>query len=344
MSLIEVFKYVTLGCLFTGFILKLLLKIKFGQALLDKPNHRSLHTVPTPRIGGLVFVPVSVLLGLIIQFDNLSNLIFIAPFTIALLLIFTLGIIDDRQGLTASRRLALQFVSATLCWLGILLASKILSNVNFDWDSFNPWLYPASLLAIVLIAWSINLVNFMDGANGLVALVSIVGLVCLSVLIPDQKVRTSVLILVGCLIAFLYFNLVTNQIFMGDAGSTCLGMTLGTLCIWGVIEKYWDWTFALITFAPLVFDSTLTLLRRIFKRERFWEAHRSHLYQRLISECNFSHLRVSICYSLASAAGFFVLYASMASSLLMRYSAAALVGVTYICTFYILNRWISAKK
>jgi UDP-N-acetylmuramyl pentapeptide phosphotransferase/UDP-N-acetylglucosamine-1-phosphate transferase len=344
MSLIENFSYVILGCLITGFILRRLLKIQFGQTLLDKPNHRSLHTVPTPRIGGLVFVPVSTLLGLTNQFDKLSNLILIVPFAAAVLFIFTLGIIDDRRGLSALRRLFLQFISASLCWFGILLATQSLGIVNIIWDSFNPWFYITSLLAIVLITWSINLVNFMDGANGLVASISIVGLACLSFLIPDQKVRLSVLALIGSLIAFLYFNLVAKKIFMGDAGSTCLGLTLGTLCIWGVIAQYWEWTFALITFAPLLFDASLTLFRRILKRERFWEGHRSHLYQRLIFECNFSHLRVSVWYSLASATGFFVLYATLASSLLMRYSAAVLVGVTYICTYYILNRWISAKK
>ncbi len=344
MSLIQNFSYAILGCLVTGIILQLLLKSQFVQTLLDKPNHRSLHTVPTPRIGGLVFVPVSALLGLTIQFDKLSNLILIAPFTIAVFFIFILGVIDDRRGLSASRRLFLQFVSATICCFGIFLATKSLGIVNIIGDSFNPWFYLASLLAIVLITWSINLVNFMDGANGLVASVSIVGLACLSLLIPDQKVRISVLVLVGSLIAFLYFNLVAKKIFMGDAGSTCLGLTLGTLCIWGVIAQYWNWTVALITFAPLLFDASLTLLRRILKRERFWEGHRSHLYQRLISEGNFSHLRVSVCYSLASATGFFIIYATLASSLLMRYSAAVLVGVTYICTYYILNRWISAKK
>jgi UDP-N-acetylmuramyl pentapeptide phosphotransferase/UDP-N-acetylglucosamine-1-phosphate transferase len=344
MSLIQNLSSAILGCLITAFILHILVKIQFGQTLLDKPNHRSLHTVPTPRIGGLVFVPVSALLSLTIQFDKLSNLMLIAPFTMALLFLFTFGVIDDRASLSALRRLFLQFVSAALCWLGIFLASKNLGIVHTIWDSSNLWLYLVSLLAIILITWSINLVNFMDGANGLVASVSVVGLACLLLLIPDQKLRISVLLLIGSLIAFLYFNLVAKKIFMGDAGSTCLGLTLGTLCVWGVIAQYWDWTFALITFAPLLFDASLTLLRRILKRERFWEGHRSHLYQRLISECNFSHLRISVWYSLASATGFFVLYAAQASSLLMRYSAAVLVGVTYICTYYILNRWISAKK
>jgi UDP-N-acetylmuramyl pentapeptide phosphotransferase/UDP-N-acetylglucosamine-1-phosphate transferase len=343
MSLIANFTYAALGCLVTVLIIQLLLRLNISQALLDKPNHRSMHTVPTPRIGGLVFVPVSASLCLLSQFDSLSNLVLIAPFAIALLIVYLLGAVDDRFSLTATRRLILQFVSATLCWLGIVLALKNLGMSGPSSSAFNVGSYLAGLVAIFLIVWSINLVNFMDGANGLVALVCVVGLCCLSLLIPNKKMQIAVSALVGCLLAFLYFNVVVRKIFMGDAGSTSLGLVIGALSVWGVSAQYWHWTIAVAPFAPLVFDASLTLLWRIYRRERFWEAHRSHLYQRLISEGHFSHLRVSIWYSTAGALGFAVLCGTLSSSILMSHTVAALEGVTYICIYYISNRWISAK-
>jgi UDP-N-acetylmuramyl pentapeptide phosphotransferase/UDP-N-acetylglucosamine-1-phosphate transferase len=338
---IEQFSFAILGCFLTACVIPILLKLKFSQSLLDKPNHRSMHTIPTPKIGGLVFIPVSFLICLISQINNLANLKLLAPFAVALFITYALGAADDRLGLTAIRRLFLQFASAFLCWFGVFLMTNSLASIS---SALGPWFFVFSCAAIVLIVWSINLVNFMDGANGLVALVSSVGLLCLATLVPDQKIRIAIFGLLGSLMAFLYFNVVAKKIFMGDAGSTCLGLIIGTFCFWGAIENHWDWPVGLITFGPLLFDSTLTLIGRVFKGERFWEGHRSHLYQRLISECKLSHLRVSVYYALATATGFFVICVTLSSSLLMRYSAAALVGVTYICIYYILNRWISAKK
>jgi Fuc2NAc and GlcNAc transferase len=252
MSLKETTIYAVLGCLITGLLLKQLLRLRIGQALMDKPNHRSMHLEPTPRLGGLVFVPVSALLCLISQFRSASGLFILVPFAIGLLIVFSTGAIDDRRGLTAIGRLILQFVSAILVWAGIVLASKSLGIHNASFSTFDLWFYLAGLISIVVIVWSINLVNFMDGANGLVALVSVVGLICLSFLIPDQKLKIAVFALVGSLIAFLYFNVIARTVFMGDAGSTSLGLVIGTLSIWGVIAQYWHWTIAIAPFAPLI--------------------------------------------------------------------------------------------
>jgi UDP-N-acetylmuramyl pentapeptide phosphotransferase/UDP-N-acetylglucosamine-1-phosphate transferase len=333
--------YAVLGCAITACAIPVVLKFRITQLLLDQPNHRSLHSVAMPRIGGLVFIPVSFCLWITTQFNAITSTFSLSFFALSLLLILITGALDDRLGLTALKRLAVQFVAAGLSWFAVVQTSS--GSFGFP-NTLQPWFIVASLISILIIVWSINLVNFMDGANGLVASVCFVGLVCLSFLVPDQKVKLLIFALVGSLVGFLYFNVIKVKVFMGDAGSTSLGLIAGSLCIWGIHANHWDWTFALFSFGPLFFDATLTLVHRMVNREKFWEAHRSHLYQRLIYDGNFSHRRVSACYSLACATGFLVLCVTLSSPLLMRYSVATLIAVTYICTYYILIRWISAKK
>ncbi len=336
------------SCGASAIVLACLIRSKASALLLDKPNHRSMHTQSTPRIGGLVFIPISFLIcAVTIAPTNhwRSGAIFLLAFA----LVFFLGVLDDRLGLSARIRLIAQFIAGVLAWLAIQLASQdfdmrpvIAAPLISGEVKFLPLII--AMFFVLMIVWSINLVNFMDGINGLVGGVSLAGICCLVWYIPNGSIKTALYALGGSLVAFIYFNAFAKKVFMGDAGSTSLGLILGALNTWGITVGYWDPLIAFVTFAPLLIDATLTLIGRILRGERFWEAHRSHIYQRLVSERSLSHLQVSALYSMATMSGCLLLTTVHLSPTLMRYSVAFVILFTYICIYYILNRWISTKN
>jgi UDP-N-acetylmuramyl pentapeptide phosphotransferase/UDP-N-acetylglucosamine-1-phosphate transferase len=100
---------------------------------------------------------------------------------------------------------------------------------------------------------------------------------------------------------FLVFNFPPARIFMGDAGAVPLGFLAGSLGVLGWSRGLWPLWFPLLVFAPFVCDATLTLLRRLLRRERVWQAHREHYYQRLV-RMGFGH-RGTACIEYAAMAG-----------------------------------------
>jgi UDP-N-acetylmuramyl pentapeptide phosphotransferase/UDP-N-acetylglucosamine-1-phosphate transferase len=145
---------------------------------------------------------------------------------------------------------------------------------------------PAVLALLILaIAWSANLYNFMDGADGLAGGMALFGFGAYAIaaeqagLAPHAAVSAA---LAAAAAAFLLFNFPPARIFMGDVGSVPLGFLAGALGIAGWREGAWPLWFPMLVFAPFACDATLTLARRLLRRERVWQAHREHYYQRLV--------------------------------------------------------------
>jgi UDP-N-acetylmuramyl pentapeptide phosphotransferase/UDP-N-acetylglucosamine-1-phosphate transferase len=233
-----------------------------GRLALDQPSARSLHSSSLPRSGGVVMMAMICLASL-----PASNEF--TP-TIGLALVLAIvSLLDDRVGLPVIPRLTIHIACAAL---GIFLVM--------------PETQPAvSLLLILLLLWSTNLYNFMDGANGLVGGASVIGFGFLGwgfFLAGYMNDAAICWIIAMSAAGFFLFNADPAKIFMGDAGSIPLGFLAGIHGILGWARDAWPAWFPLLIFSPLLIDATLTLLGRILRGETFWEPHCEHAYQRLI--------------------------------------------------------------
>ena len=250
---------------------------------LDRPNQRSLHSGIVPRAGGLALVP-AVLVG----WFWAPPYPVLAAVSVAVLAIASY--IDDRRGLPVGLRLALHLVSAVVC------AASMLNEL--------PWLL---LVATVLaITWSINLYNFMDGADGLAGGMALFGFSAYALLAWQQGAAEFAalnLCIAAAALGFLIFNFPPAKVFLGDAGSVPLGYLAAMFGVVGMAKAVWPWWFPLLVFSPFVVDATITLSRRALRGERVWEAHREHFYQRLVRS-GWSHRRTAIAeYVLMAATG-----------------------------------------
>jgi UDP-N-acetylmuramyl pentapeptide phosphotransferase/UDP-N-acetylglucosamine-1-phosphate transferase len=146
------------------------------------------------------------------------------------------------------------------------------------------WVWIA-MLAIVAMVWMINLYNFMDGMDGLAGGMAVFGFGFMAIAAwiggnePCAFVSATV---ASAAAAFLSFNFYPARIFLGDAGSTAFGFLAAGLSLIGWRAGVWSLWLPILVFAPFIVDATVTLVTRILHKEKFWQAHRSHCYQRLV--------------------------------------------------------------
>lgn len=248
-----------------------------AKSLMDIPNERSSHSVPTPRGGGVAIV-ISFLLALpVLAGLNLLSLQTLYGLFGSGLLIAIIGFADDHAHIAARWRLLGHFLAAgwALFWLNGLAPIELFGlTVDLGWFG--------NILALVYLVWMLNLYNFMDGIDGLASAEAIS--VCLGMCLVywfsgHSELSWAPLILAAAVAGFLWWNFPPAQIFMGDAGSGFLGMVLGGFALWAAWsrpELIWSW---LILFGVFIVDSTWTLMRRLLQGQKIYQAHRSHAYQ-----------------------------------------------------------------
>ncbi|HEX6440791.1 MAG TPA: glycosyltransferase family 4 protein [Stellaceae bacterium] len=245
-------------------------------AVIDRPNERSSHAVPTPRGGGIAPVGAILLawMALIAADVGASGLWLVL---VGAVLLAVVSWFDDTRGLSPASRLFAQ-IAAVIC--GLLAAIP----TGFVFQGWLPaWL---DILAAALAwLWFVNLFNFMDGIDGLAG--SETAAIALGLVLfasigigqdPDLAALSGAVGLVA--VGFQVWNWAPARIFLGDVGSVPLGYLLGFLLLQTAARGHWK--IALIL--PLYFlaDATLTLLRRLSRGERIWQAHRQHFYQRAV--------------------------------------------------------------
>jgi len=178
-------------------------------------------------------------------------------------------------------RLPGHLVAAALLVIGgLFLPGFSLPGLAWYWPE---WL--GILFSLLFLVWMINLYNFMDGMDGFAAGMAVIGFgtfAVLGYLASNQLFLALNLIVVSAAAGFLWFNYPPARIFMGDTGSSLLGLLAGGLSIWGAREGVFPFWVALLVFSPFIVDATVTLLRRLGRGERVWQAHKSHYYQRLV--------------------------------------------------------------
>ena len=246
---------------------------RFG--LMDRPNERSMHTHPVATAGGLgivlgVSASVGALVLLMQDSPTSSRALCIASL---LMLIF---IRDEQRPFRWITKLAIQLISAGVVTWG---AREIIISV---WgNSVHPW--AAIVICFAVLVYSQNVYNFMDGLDGLSALEAVLVGGVLYVLLAPVSAFLSVLSLSisAASLGFLIWNVPPARIFMGDLGAHFLGL----LFVWIAISGAREGIPVHITLLPLgcfIYDSTFTIIRRLLLRESLVQAHRFHLYQRLI--------------------------------------------------------------
>ena len=247
------------------------------------PNERSLHDIPTPRAGGIAIV-LTWYAGISILFFEgiIERNLYVALMSGILLAVVSL--IDDIKGLKPIIRLTVQFITAILAFYFLNgLRPLVIPMLSFN---YNYIIYP---LAIVGMVWFINLFNFMDGVDGFASLEALI--IC-AVFFVFTWGMVSIL-LIACITGFLYWNWPKASIFMGDVGSTQLGFILVVLGIYyhNTLEfSILNW---IMLTSPFWFDATLTLFRRWRNKEKLSEAHRKHVYQRIVQSGS-SHQKVNL--------------------------------------------------
>lgn len=274
------------------------------QLALDIPNERSMHNRPMPRYGGIGIVAGILTTALVLWQWQLA---------LVIVLLAAVSWIDDLGHVPIPVRLGIQFVVA-IAWVAFLMPS--------DWV--------LRTVAIFTLVWMTNLYNFMDGADGLAGGMALIGFTAYGV--SAWLAGNSILAMLALSVAasaggFLLFNFPPAKIFMGDVGSVPLGFIAGAIGLWGWQEGMWSPVFPLVVFLPFILDATVTLLTRVWRRKKFWQAHHDHYYQRLV--------RLGWSQSKLVRSEYFLMSAMCLSALLMR-------GSDIIIQWLVLGAWLIA--
>nr|WP_249782124.1 MULTISPECIES: glycosyltransferase family 4 protein [unclassified Bradyrhizobium] len=250
---------------------------------LARPNARSSHRVPTPQGAGIAVIAATLIVA---SLWGVSANVAIPPALVAATIVIALvGFVDDIVSLPVLVRLVLQ----AACVGAVVFTAP-------DTARIVPALPLALERGLIVLAgvWFVNLVNFMDGLD-LMTVAEVVPVTAALLLLgmlgdlpwPAVLIATA---LCGAMLGFAPFNRPVAKVFLGDVGSLPIGLLLG----WCLLELAWHGQAAAALLLPAYYlaDATITLFRRIARREPFWSAHRSHFYQRA-TDNGFSVSRVS---------------------------------------------------
>ena len=264
---------------FASFILTYVIRyIAQKKSLIDIPNERSSHTIPTPRGGGLA-IAITWFVGITYMSYKgyIQNNLYFA--LISGILLSIISFLDDIYNLKSFPRFIVQCAVAAIA-LYFIGGLKAIDLGFFIIEN----LYLLNLIAFIGIIWFINLFNFIDGIDGYAASESV--FICVSIFF---FVSDNVLLLLAiAVLGFLPWNWDTAKIFMGDIGSTLLGFSICVLFIYFHNTGQFSIVNSLILSSLFWFDATFTLFKRFINKEKLGQAHKKHAYQRIV-QSGFSH-------------------------------------------------------
>ena len=291
--------------------------------ILDQPNQRSSHVAPTPRGGGIAILVVIVATSLWMGRAHQDRLMWIAP--LVAVWIGIVSLVDDVRGLSAGVRFGTHIAGALVLIWGLGFTTSVGPMAILAEQIQLP--FPLSILLMML--WLVgytNAFNFMDGINGIAGIQAGVGALAMAAVAGvgvGQWNSAPVLVLLavsGAALGFLPHNFPKARMFMGDVGSAPLGMLLSFLVLWICREHGFQLFIPLaMIHANFILDTSVTLLRRIARGDRWLDSHREHFYQRLV-RAGLSHTAVT------SWEGFLLIIASTISVLVARSSTTVQVG------------------
>jgi UDP-N-acetylmuramyl pentapeptide phosphotransferase/UDP-N-acetylglucosamine-1-phosphate transferase len=248
-----------------------LLRPLLQRYALARPNARSSHVLPTPQGAGIAVIAATLAVACVyaLAADEPIPLVLFG----ATVFIGAVGFIDDVRTIAVPPRLLLQAAAVAAVIFTAPSDLRIVPEIPLALER-------AGLLFAGL--WFVNLVNFMDGLDLMTAaeVVPVTGTIVLLGWLGHAPLAPTIIAatLCGAMLGFAPFNRPVARVFLGDVGSLPIGLLLG----WSLLELAWHQHVAAALLLPLYYlaDATLTLLRRIIRREPFWAAHRTHFYQR----------------------------------------------------------------
>ncbi len=260
---------------FISFVSILWLIKKKADWVLDHPNSRSLHSVPVSRIGG-----VGLFFGIITTWLCFSV---VMPVTIwvGIGLLVAISFIDDVWHAPVWCRLLIQSIVAAGFAMALLL---------------EPYGWMMVLCTAVAVVWMANLYNFMDGSDGLAGGMTVIGFGyygLIAYLAGNNDFAVLNFSIAAAAGAFLLHNFYPARIFLGDVGAIPLGFLAAALGILGWMDNLWSLWVPVLIFSPFIADSTVTLIKRLLRGKKIWQAHREHYYQRLV-QSGFGHRNTAL--------------------------------------------------
>jgi len=260
---------------FISFVSILWLIKKKADWVLDHPNSRSLHSVPVSRIGG-----VGLFFGIITTWLCFSV---VMPVTIwvGIGLLVAISFIDDVWHAPVWCRLLIQSIVAAGFAMALLL---------------EPYGWMMVLCTAVAVVWMANLYNFMDGSDGLAGGMTVIGFGyygLIAYLAGNNDFAVLNFSIAAAAGAFLLHNFYPARIFLGDVGAIPLGFLAAALGILGWMDNLWSLWVPVLIFSPFIADSTITLIKRLLRGKKIWQAHREHYYQRLV-QSGFGHRNTAL--------------------------------------------------
>ncbi len=267
---------------------------------LDLPTKRSSHTIATPRGGGLIFIGLWVIAVIIFTLFGWipgRQMLALLPGAV---LVAIVGFYDDRFTLAVKYRMLWYSLAA---FISLIILGGI-SSFSLGQDIILPLGWFGSVLGILAIIWSTNLFNFMDGIDGIAAvealfLLAVGGFFLWQV--GGQGMAIAAWMLMSCVLGFLVWNRPPAKLFMGDVGSATLGFIIMVLAFMSETQYHIPAILWGIMYGAFIFDTTVTLLRRILAKHNLSTPHRLHAYQRL-HQAGWSHGKV--CWALAGVNSF----------------------------------------
>jgi Fuc2NAc and GlcNAc transferase len=268
---------------------------------LDVPNERSSHERPTPRGAGIVVVPVC-LLGYVLTV-LLTGIHFSWGYFLGAILVAFVSWLDDLYSLAFGWRLSAHILAALL----VIYSEGSWNLISLGNGFTFSLLWAAPFVTILWIVWVVNAYNFMDGIDGIAGVQGMAASAAWTAICVGMGNGTYLfsLIVFSAVAAFVFHNWHPAKVFIGDVGSAFLGFTFAAMPLMAAkeIPSKADLfpVASILILWPFVFDTALTLCRRLLRRELIWQAHREHLYQRLVI-AGFSHSKVAMIYGIFAVA------------------------------------------
>jgi UDP-N-acetylmuramyl pentapeptide phosphotransferase/UDP-N-acetylglucosamine-1-phosphate transferase len=306
-------------------LVPLLVRFAIGRDLLDVPNSRSSHDIPTPRLGGLAVIAgvwaAAPLTG--------GSFLFLVTATLAGIV----GLLDDFVDLKFWMKAAGQ---ATAAFVLLFLAPPPICEAA---GSF----WPITLLfGVVWIVAVVNAYNFMDGIDGIAGGTAILNALFLAALVgASAGLEISLAALAAAVGGFMLWNVSPARIFLGDSGSHFVGFFLGAVALYtepveragGALGPYLAFAVAAAVFAPFLFDTAFTLVRRAKARKNVFAAHREHIYQKITPDPA-KHRQVSnVYFAFSAVAGLAALLASGGAPLRLLGGGVMILGLCLFMAF-----------
>jgi UDP-GlcNAc:undecaprenyl-phosphate GlcNAc-1-phosphate transferase len=339
---IEFLAFGTLALLLTLIFIPIIKKIAVKVNLVDKPNYRKVHTTPVPLVGG-ISIAFSAVLVILLSGNRLPFLMEYLPIVTSGFVLLIVGVIDDKIDVSAKYKLAIQLLlSLIIAFSGIRISSLY---GLFGIDEIAVW--AQYILTIIVITGVVNAFNLMDGVDGLVGGLSVLGFTMFllaSVYFNDYYLGKISVIFLGAIVGFLRFNLSKKKIFMGDSGSLFLGFLLVTLGIkfmeeQGSSQNGYAYGFLLLVsfFSIPVLDSLRVYLGRIKQGNSPFKADKSHLHHLLLT-AGLTHKKVAVSVVAFSMILFFIGFG------LISYQSTSIIILLMMIVFWGIVRFLLMVK